>query len=35
MPAVHTVNIPPGIVGRSGEMADTKGDSAEAALARS
>jgi catechol 2,3-dioxygenase len=35
MPAVHMVNIPPGVVGRSGEMADTQGDSASAALARS
>jgi catechol 2,3-dioxygenase len=35
MPAVHMVNIPPGVVGRSGEMVDTSGDSASAALARS
>jgi catechol 2,3-dioxygenase len=33
MPAVHTVNIPPGIVGRP--ALDTTGESAEAALARS
>jgi len=35
MPAVHMVNIPPGVVGRTGEMVDTQGDSAAAALARS
>ena len=35
MPAVHMVNIPPGVVGRSGDMAETQGDSAAAALARS
>jgi catechol 2,3-dioxygenase len=35
MPAVHMVNIPPGVVGRTGEMMDTKGESAAAALARS
>jgi catechol 2,3-dioxygenase len=35
MPAVHMVNIPPGVVGRSAEMAETQGDSAAAALARS
>jgi catechol 2,3-dioxygenase len=35
MPAVHMANIPPGVVGRTGAMADTQGDSAQAALARS
>jgi catechol 2,3-dioxygenase len=35
MPAVHLVNIPPGVAGRSDEMFDTTGDSAAAALARS
>ena len=35
MPAVHAVNIPPGIVGHSADMADMRGDSAAAALARS
>ena len=35
MPAVHMVNIPPGVVGRTGELADMKGESAAAALARS
>jgi catechol 2,3-dioxygenase len=35
MPAVYMVAIPPGAVGQAGEMMDTTGDSAEAALARS
>jgi hypothetical protein len=35
MAAVNMVNIPPGIAGRHDEMADTTGDSAAAALARS
>jgi catechol 2,3-dioxygenase len=35
MPAVHLVNVPPGVVGRSADMTDARGDSAQAALARS